>query len=182
MLQWLELRAPVSHASLGQPASDDQISHAVRQIRMDLPGHLAELLRLNNGAQNTPEGAFFIGRNHLLSVEEIVRLHLGMCSQLDSEELVGIWWHPQWVPFAATRDSTGCLFIDGRPGLSFGSVGRFFHETGGETPMWPSLAHFINDFAGAVEQTRAMRPNLPIPATARPILPCVTDGVLAWKQ
>lgn len=185
VLRWLEVGAPASRATLGPPASAQQVSGAARTMDVVFPEDLVALLRLNNGARNTEAGAFLFSGEHLLSVEEMVRLYRGLCGQLDTEELIGIWWHPLWVPFAASHDTVGCLFVDTRPGPGFGSVGKFFHESGGENEMWPSLAEFIDDMAGAIEDTRAMRPNIPRPPRApgaRAILPHVDHDALSWRQ
>jgi hypothetical protein len=105
--------------------------------------------------------------------------------RLDAEELMGVWWHELWVPFAATHDTVGCLFVDTRPGPRHGAVGYFFHESGGKSGRWPSLAAFAGDVAGAFEETRPTRLDVPRLASAHsapPVLPAVQDGALSWRQ
>lgn len=146
---------------------------------------LDRLLSLNNGADNTAAGAFLPASTHLLSAEEIAMVYQGRCDMLDSEELLGVWWHPRWVPFAATHDTLGCFFIDDRPGPGRGSIGYFFNEMGGQTGWWSSLEAFTEDIAGAVEAarpTRSQAPRLARAQAAPPVLPRVEGGRLSWRQ
>jgi hypothetical protein len=132
-----------------------------------------------------PAGAFLPASTRLLSAEEIAAVHRGKCDMLDTEELVGVWWHPRWVPFAATRDALGCYFVYDRPGPRRGSVGYFFNEAGGQTGWWPTPAAFAEAVAEAVQDTRPVRSDVPRLAHARsapPVLPWVIDGMLSWCQ
>ena len=185
LADWLRISAPASFDELQPPASNAALREAAAAVGGQLPADLGQLLSLCNGSRNTVAGAFLPASTHLLSAEEIVAVYQGKCDMLDSEELIGVWWHPRWVPFAATRDALGCYFIDARPGPGNGSVGYFFNEAGGQTGWWPTSVAFTEAVAKAVEDRQPVRSDalqLARPRSAPPVLPRVDGGMLSWRQ
>ena len=155
---WLEREAPASHDCLNPPALPADIEAAEAANGARFPEDLRQLLSLSNGSSKFVDGefrlasGFFPGGHRLLSALEVVeqrRMLDDILNGLD-ENMVGWWWHPQWIPFAA-HIAADALVIDLRDGPQQGAVGEFMHE-GNTTFDWgPSLAAVIADVAGCVE-------------------------------
>ncbi|MFC4610334.1 SMI1/KNR4 family protein [Streptomyces maoxianensis] len=167
--QWLEVLAPSSWAAIRPPATAAGIREAQERMGVSFPDDLVTLLRLHDGAENT-EAATFLPSARLLPLHEMASIHLSTCDLLDSADLLGTWWHPQWIPFAANHDGWSRWFLDARPGPGFGAVGSFFMESGGDCGRWPSLAVFLEEMADAVEDVRPLGNHLPR----------VDDEALSW--
>ncbi|MEU6345637.1 SMI1/KNR4 family protein [Streptomyces sp. NPDC046977] len=126
---------------------------------VELPEELVVLLRLHDGAEATEADRFLRGLR-LLSLREIVSMHRATCSLLDAEDLVGTWWHPQWIPFAANHDTWSRLYVDVRPGPHRGAVGHFFMESGGQQ-RWPSLTAYVEQLAASLENATPLDHHTP---------------------
>jgi cell wall assembly regulator SMI1 len=169
--QWLQVMAPESHAALRPPAEPSTISWAQERTGAEFPEQLIGLLSLHDGADDTDAGAFLPGDARLLSAREATGLTGRLSGFIDSDEVLGVWWHPQWIPLAANHDGATCYFVDARPGPGYGEIGYFFMESGGECGRWPSLATFTENLAGAIEDITKMRG----------YLPSVKDDALSWE-
>ncbi|MCP9213323.1 SMI1/KNR4 family protein [Streptomyces sp. NEAU-Y11] len=134
--EWLELNAPMSFANLKPPAQSWELSAAEASFGFTLHEDVTTLLHLNNGtlsyteAQNAAQASFFFpGNSRLVPISESlaksVRLRK-ILTGMDSQ-MVGRWWHPCWVPIAVSS-STDALFVDHRPGKTYGTVGTFLHD------------------------------------------------------
>ncbi|MFE9763229.1 SMI1/KNR4 family protein [Streptomyces sp. NPDC005808] len=163
--------APHSRAALRPPVEPSAIAVAQERTGTAFPEELTGLLALHDGAEDTDAGAFLPGDARLLSAEEAGVLSRRLSGSIDSDEVLGVWWHPQWIPFSANHDGATCYFVDARPGPGCGEVGYFFMESGGECGRWPSLAAFAENLAGAVEDITKMRG----------CLPCIKDDALTWR-
>ncbi|MFJ8110207.1 SMI1/KNR4 family protein [Streptomyces sp. NPDC096132] len=153
--------APASRAALRPPVEGPALEEWERQSGIELPEELTCLLALHDGAENTEAGSFLPSGTRLLPVVEAIRITRRMCDALDDEELVGQWWHPQWLAFAANHDGASVYFVDARPGAGRGSVGYFFRETGGACGKWPSLTAFFETLTSAVEDGERMHGESP---------------------
>ncbi|MFE6101452.1 hypothetical protein ACFVQ4_15950 [Streptomyces laurentii] len=169
--EWLAVMARGSRDSLRPPVGRELVSTLHQQWDADALDELTLLLSIHDGAEESDAGMFLHGEQRLLPVADILRLGKRLCGPLhDDAELVGQYWHPAWVPFAANHDGASCLFIDGRLGAACGFVGEFFHESGGERTEWRSLAHFFSDMSEALESASMIRGQLPY----------VQDDLLYW--
>jgi len=168
--QWLEVMAPASRAALRPPADPAAIARAQEETGAEFPDQLVRLFELHDGADHTEAGAFLPGEARLLSVQEATVLTRRLSGSIDSDEVLGVWWHPQWIPFSANHDGASCCFVDARPGPGYGKVGYFFMESGGECGRWDSLASFTENLADAVENVTKLRGYVPF----------VKDDTLSW--
>jgi cell wall assembly regulator SMI1 len=166
--KWLAASAPVSHGSLGPPASLAAIDEAQRRMSVAFPGDLVASLRRHDGASRFDLPPFFGPE----SVEQIYRDWQVNCKVLAGagNEWPEPWWHPDFVPFADAGDG-GSLVVDQRPG-GHGRVGEFYAEDGTSFERWPaSIAELLERTATSLETGE------PYEGRYRPQ---VTDGVLDW--
>ena len=73
-------------------------------------------------------GGFLAGGHRLLSASEVVE-HRKMLDDIlrgMDQDMVGWWWHPDWMPFAA-HVAADALVIDLRDGPQQGAIGEFMH-------------------------------------------------------
>lgn len=169
--EWLAREAPASHGCLNPPARAAEID----DMANGCPDELRTLLLLNNGATQ-PIGAasaagFLPGGHRLLSALQVVehrRMLDGILAGMD-QDMVGWWWHPDWIPFAA-HVAADALVIDLRDGPHQGAVGEFMHEGNTNFDWGPSLAAVIHDMAESVETG----------APFRYFQPRVAGGRLDW--
>jgi len=88
------------------------------------------------------------GGKRLLPVRQIVenhRLLSEIVAQSDerSGDMIGWWWHPSWLPFAA--DARGdCFYCDERPGTDV-PLGEFVHDGLAHRAPWTSIAAMLAD-------------------------------------
>ena len=106
---WLAREAPASHDCLNPAARPEEIDAAETANGAPFPAELRALLRLNNGATQFLRGEFRLaagvlpGGHRLLSASEVVE-HRKMLDDIlrgMDQDMVGWWWHPDWMPFAA---------------------------------------------------------------------------------
>ncbi|MFD0856963.1 SMI1/KNR4 family protein [Actinomadura adrarensis] len=132
MAAWLGQNAPASLATLGPPATDDQIAEARDVLGMPLPGDLVAWWKCVNGTSTFP-ALSVVPLYSPLSVEAALadreRKLSSFGSQKDAAPLreepagtpCGIGWLPEWLPVA--EDNCGWyLFVDLRPGSLRGCV------------------------------------------------------------
>lgn len=155
---WLAREAPASHECLNPPASARDLASAEAANGAPFPEDLRDLLSLNNGSSQFVNGEFRLasgflpGGHRLLSAVEVVE-HRRMLDDILNgmdEHMVGWWWHPEWIPFAA-HVAADALVIDLRDGPQQGAVGEFMHEGNTIFDWGPSLAAVIAEVAGSIE-------------------------------
>ena len=175
---WLAREAPASHDCLNPAASLEDIEAAETANRSSFPAELRSLLRLNNGATQFLRGEFRLaagvlpGGHRLLSASEVVE-HRKMLDDIlrgMDQDMVGWWWHPDWIPFAA-HVAADALVIDLRHDPQQGAVGEFMHEGNTNFDWGPSLTAVIDDIARSVETGTPFRY----------FTPRVVDGRLDWN-
>jgi cell wall assembly regulator SMI1 len=156
--RWLAREAPQSHGCLNPPADLSDIAEAESGARILFPEDLKTVLLINNGAAHfiegvfRPEAGFLPGGHRLLSAAEIVeqrKMLNGILANTD-QEMVGWWWHPEWLPFAV-HVAADALAIDLRDGPDRGAIGEFMHESNTNFDWGPSLAAVIDTVAVSVE-------------------------------
>ncbi|WP_326570900.1 SMI1/KNR4 family protein [Actinacidiphila glaucinigra] len=169
---WLTAEAPLVRSALRPGTTPAELAAAEESMGLTIPHQLALLLRLHDGAEDTEAGRF-LQRKRLLPLREIVSMHSTLCALLDSDDLVGTWWHPQWIPFAANHDAWSRLYLDVRSGAGYGSVSTYFMETGGGGHPWPSLTAYLEELAASLQGGTPMVHHVPR----------VTDeGLLVWDH
>lgn len=166
---WLAEHAPESFAALRPPASPAELDACERDARVVLPEDLRRLLLMNNGAN---ELADFMPEGHRLMSTTEIAASCTMLTGLVTEDpsMLGYWWDPQWVLFAAYGNGDG-LVIDQRPGPEQGMVGEFFHEESATFNVARSVGALIAEMADALENGTDMLSHGPN----------VADGVLEWQ-
>jgi hypothetical protein len=103
---------------------------------MALPAELTRLLLVNNGAAEFDAdaaycrgAAFLPGDHRLLCSAEIAQQGQSL-NDIEAGyggDMIGWWWHPQWVLFARHVAADG-LAIDQQPGPGQGRVGELMHS------------------------------------------------------
>jgi cell wall assembly regulator SMI1 len=156
---WLAAYAQASHATLRPSATPAEIDSCERELGMALPADLKRVLRASNGAADFDadgkycRGAGFMpGGHRLLSAAEIAEQsqNLTEIAAGFGGDMIGWWWHPQWVLFARHIAADG-LAIDQRPGPGQGTIGQFMHESHTSFDMAPSLSAFIAGMADSLD-------------------------------
>jgi len=130
-----------------------------RELGIGLPAELRRLLLISNGTADfdaagiyRPAAEFLTGGDRLLPAAEVVsagRARAETAARF-GEDLIGSWWHPQWVMFG--EHISGCgVAIDQRPGPGLGAVGEFMKEGGTEFTTAASLGEYVAQLANAIE-------------------------------
>lgn len=171
--RWLATYAPASRAVLLPPASAEDVFQLGQAVGVELSGELVQLYALHNGVAQAEADvrAYFYPKNYRpLPAQEAIQRHQILSDLLAGadDEMVGYWWHPLWVPIAdhVTADA---LFIDYRPGPSFGQVGTFDHEDSAKI-KWSSLSDFFASMRKQLEGTEESR-----------YKPTIVDDSLIWR-
>jgi cell wall assembly regulator SMI1 len=156
---WLAANAPASYATLSPSASPAELDRCERELKVTLPADLRRLLLVNDGAADFDAGgiyhreaAFLPGGHRLLSAAELAtesRSLVEIVSDHD-DDMVGYWWHPEWVLFGRHIAADG-MAIDQRPGPGQGAIGEFMHEDHTEFTMAASLAEYVAKVADSIE-------------------------------
>lgn len=176
---WLAAHAGASYATLRPPATPQEIESCERALELALPADLRRLLLVNDGAAdfdaegNYRHGAAFMpGGHRLLSAAEVARQSQNLNEIVAGfgGDMIGHWWHPQWVLLASHINTDG-LAIDQRPGPGQGAVGEFIHEASTSFDMAPSLGAFIAKMADVLDNG----------ADFLHYRPGVWEGCLRWR-
>jgi cell wall assembly regulator SMI1 len=139
---------------------------------------LKRLLLVNDGTADFDAAgtycrgaAFMPGGHRMLSLAEIAEQNqsLNEIVARHGGDMIGYWWHPQWVLFATHIAADG-LAIDQRPGSGRGAVGEFIHEDHTSFDMAPSLGAFIATMADCLNNGTDFLHYRPV----------VEDGCLDW--
>jgi cell wall assembly regulator SMI1 len=170
---WLRENAPASYASLAVPADERELARVEDQLGLALDSQLRAHLACHNGVDQTSPARFTFPTTYApLDIEGIARQH-AMLRQILADQggrITGWWWDPQWVPFALSVGAD-CLVVDHRPDPHPGQVGTFLHDDHTTFDAAPSLAHYLDAVASALEQETSI---------ARRV-PRIEDGALAWR-
>ena len=156
---WLAVNAPASYATLSPPATPADLDACERDLGVALPAELRRLLLVSNGAAEWDaegahhrEAAFLPGGHCLLSAAELARESRDLAALVGdfSDDMIGYWWHPEWVKFGRHIAGDG-MAIDQRPGPGQGAVGEFMHEGSTEFTMATSLSEYVATVADSIE-------------------------------
>ncbi|MER6354275.1 SMI1/KNR4 family protein [Streptomyces sp. NPDC001634] len=177
MDSWLREHAPRTFASLGPPATEEEIRAAEEELDVTFhPDLVASLLR-HNGAQGGEAAFRFTTHDRLLGVREIVgmsRALRDLSTDLD-EEFADYYWHHDYLKFGSYDVTADGLTIDCRPGRdSYGAIGRFFDETGTDFGHAESLGACLAALADRLEGPRT--------ALSRGASPVAFNGRLIWAE
>jgi len=156
---WLAASAPASYATINPPATSAELDACERELKIALPAELRRLLLVSNGAADFdaagtyhPEAEFLPGGDRLLPVAEVAsasRARVETAAECGAD-LIGSWWHPQWVMFG--EHISGCgVAIDQRPGPGQGAVGEFMKESGATFTVSASLGEYVMELADSIE-------------------------------
>jgi cell wall assembly regulator SMI1 len=145
VVAWLAVHAPVTYAALRPPAAG---------LDAGLPAELRRLLLINDGAQASEHTAALLlpGMFRLLPADQIAesdQMHTDILAD-HGNEMIGRWWHPQWIMFGSDGAGNG-LVIDDRPGPGQGGVWEWSRTDGILWEFAPSIARFLGDTASALE-------------------------------
>lgn len=161
---WLAEHAPVTAASLRQPADDETIMATQREVGVRLPAELVASLRRHDGVSGRDlrtEFRFPLGMSPL-STKNIAGEARLMCDVLESlgdDGAVEAWWHGRFVP-VATDYGGELLFLDGA------RLGR--HYEADDVTFDGGYAELLEETADALSGGGEYRP-------------AVVDGVLNWE-
>ncbi|MBT2364047.1 SMI1/KNR4 family protein [Streptomyces sp. ISL-10] len=153
MLAWLEEHAPASRATLGGPATQEEIRSTEARLGVEFPVQLREFLQINNGHPHPDDPQALVGDDcHyvLPCAHELLNLSL-MEKNYDHQRWAwnnqgdGVVWDQHWIPFASDEDGMCGMFIDVRTG----EVGKWGDYGELEPAVFPSLAAF---FVGEFEE------------------------------
>ncbi|MFI5998686.1 SMI1/KNR4 family protein [Streptomyces sp. NPDC051362] len=173
---WLRRNAPVTFAELAPPAAPGEIAAAQAELGVRFPAELLESLACHNGAERY---SGVLPDNAPLSVAEMVelwRLRVEISNEDDdpqeSFDEDEPWWHPEWIPWAATDGHV--QVIDMRTGPEQGRIGSAPHDDSGQFGDglgWSSLGAYLHQVAEALE----------FGGTVSELSPYLTpDGELRW--
>jgi cell wall assembly regulator SMI1 len=139
---------------------------------------LSTLLTFHDGCHTFEEvgavaknGYFFPQGHRFLSAREMKEQYQSLSKKLDQlgDDMVGRWWHPQWVPFAV-HIAGDAIFVDHRSGPTYGYVGSFRN---GDTAAIHKLhlGEFVDQFSRALHTSEPFFRRVPVSR----------DGRLVWK-
>ncbi|WP_039820206.1 SMI1/KNR4 family protein [Nocardiopsis halophila] len=156
---WLSAHAPATFEALAPPADPARLASTEREIGRALPEPLRESLLRHDGTRDLELLPPFWTLLSTTGVARGWRIRTRIEDRWEApseggdDEGEGLWWHRQWVPFAA--DGAGdYLVIDTRPGDRFGRIGNADHEVGcsfGKEAMYRSLSALLETTATALE-------------------------------
>ncbi|WP_051407543.1 DUF6461 domain-containing protein [Nocardia sp. CNY236] len=173
---WLATHAPRTFASLRPPASQEAISAAATELRVEFPADLVAYLRHHDGV-SPEEGGFTFPGFEPYALAQILssgRSRQESWARYEGDPLMEGFWHHDFVGFARNFSADG-LVVDCRRGASFGAVGHEVEAVGVSFGEWGSLAAFLEQVADALEGGTVMTVGLSY-------VPVVDDGMLLWEH
>jgi cell wall assembly regulator SMI1 len=166
---WLATNMPDEHATLRPPATAEEISSVETTYGFPLHPELKALLQRHNGVYHPngrAPGAFLPGRHRLNSTDQISsdRSILVQFSEEFSENwgespVEAVVAHARrWVTFAEPNDG-GMVFVDHRPGPTYGRVYEFGMGTGAsDATEWAiSLTELFDAITAALETNTSFK-------------------------
>ncbi|WP_069170361.1 SMI1/KNR4 family protein [Streptomyces griseus] len=154
---WLREHAPRTFATLRPPAGDDEIAAAQEELGVTFPPELVASLLRHDGALEGPEAFRFSSGDRLLGVSGILGdtgFMRGIDQGIDGE--AEDYWLHGYVKFGSYDVTSDGLLVDCRTGRdSFGTVGRFFDETGTSFGEADSLGEYLAEEADQLERGQA---------------------------
>ncbi|MGP3991869.1 SMI1/KNR4 family protein [Streptomyces sp. 3N207] len=151
---WLRSHAPATFAELALPAIPDEIETVQAQLSLSFPAELLASLACHNGAERYSGVLPADAPLGLAEMVELWRMRVEISKndlpQESFEEDCEPWWHPEWIPWAATDGHVEV--IDMRPGPEQGRIGSAPHDGSGEFDGgWPSLGSYLHQVAETLE-------------------------------
>ncbi|MFE6224046.1 SMI1/KNR4 family protein [Streptomyces sp. NPDC057854] len=168
--RWLLAHAPRTFATLAPPARDEDIRAAERELGVTFPPELTASLRRHDGARPGPEAFRFDNHDRPLGLRGIVEAtgFLRGCAQGLTEEQAVDYWLPGYVQFGTYEVTSDGLATDCDPHRdTYGTIGRFFDETGTRFGTAASLGAYLTEQADRLET---------------PGRPVVFAGRLIWED
>lgn len=132
---------------------------------MVFPAELVESLLCHDGCSSTWPFFEVPGGYRPMSAAEIVegwRITREALTGVDPDgDLVGSYWHPQWVPFATTISASE-MVLGCRPGDTHGAVGEMVKGDGTHFGRRPALGDVLDEVADALEGGLPIGNRLPV--------------------
>lgn len=156
--------APGKLRALDPSATAQDVEQAQGRLQVALPEALVTLLSMTNGSAFSPDPDLQLGSRvlpggfSLLPVAEIPSRAdmLNKIAVSMEPDMLGFWWHPQWVPFAE-HIAADALVVDQREGPGQGRVGQFRHDDHTEFDLGTRLTDYITSVANALERQQDFR-------------------------
>lgn len=174
--RWLAGNAPLPLDTLNPPAAPESLDELRGTLDFTLPDQLVASLLRHDGSREDPVGTgHFVlpGGYRLLPAAQIGQFWRRSTDILRGSRhrdmLIGVWWHPRWVPFAVSR-STDALVIDQRAGPRRGWIGDHRAATT-YFESWESYSDMLADIVDGLENHLAVAGELP----------AVVNGALTWR-
>jgi cell wall assembly regulator SMI1 len=160
--RWLSAHAPKVLAHLPKGASESDLAHAEKFMRLALPRDLRESLAIHDGNARTfilygPNESVF---GTLLSLHEIVLAWRSLKSLFagrkagSAKGVKPFWWHRKWVPaLGGFGDHTG-IDLDPDRGGKLGQVFDWAHDGGVLGVVAPSYGALFARFVRELKEGR----------------------------
>lgn len=163
--------APRTFATLAPPAREEDIRATERELGLVFPPDLRASLLRHDGTRRGPEALRFDTGDRLLGLRDIVESTTflrAVAGDLDEDDAVGYWAHG-YVQFGSYEVTSDGVAIDCDPHRdTYGTIGRFFDETGTTFGRADSLGAYLTRLADGLESTA-------------PAGPVVFAGRLIWE-
>ncbi|MEU2549805.1 SMI1/KNR4 family protein [Streptomyces roseolus] len=156
--RWLLTYAPRTFATLAPPAPEENIRATERELGVVFPADLRASLLRHDGTRPGPEALRFDTGDRLLGLRELVEATgflRSIAEDLDEEEdgAEGYWVHG-YVQFGSYEVTADGVAIDCDPRrATYGTIGRFFDETGTTFGKADSLGAYLTRLADSLEDT-----------------------------
>jgi cell wall assembly regulator SMI1 len=171
--RWLAVHAPATAESLRPPAPAERIAALQARMSVQFSPDLVASLRRHDGVQQRK--SFELPPFYRpLPVDEIFgewEVNCQVLADMGGGGRGEWWWHPAYVPFAASGDG-GCLLVDQRPDRN-GRVGEFYPESGTTFTGPRSFVELLEGVAAALES------GTPYAGQYRPVV--IGGGALDWQ-
>ncbi|MFH9736069.1 SMI1/KNR4 family protein [Streptomyces roseolus] len=156
--RWLLTHAPRTSAALAPPAPEEDIRAAERELGVVFPPDLRASLLRHDGTRPGPEALRFDTDDRLLGLRDIVEAtgFLRSIAEDPDEEEDGAesYWAHGYVQFGSYEVTADGVAIDCDPRRdTYGTIGRFFDETGTTFGRADSLGAYLTRLADRLEGT-----------------------------
>jgi hypothetical protein len=144
-MSWRELiGSAFTDAKFYIPASDKEIGHAERELGVEFPDELRQLLRETNGA------AAHYGAPLIWPVEEIIEQNRHFRTSTAFAQLYQPFTDQLFFGAEGNGDQFAYRIVEGRIGDT--SIYEWDHETDGRTLFASGLKEYVSRIASSVEQ------------------------------